>query len=98
MSTPEDLARWLEEGRELLRMLNELVEYLAQENERLRAELGRLVGTSILSRPSTGSPSRHWTAGFGAARPAARGSTRSPISSGEPVSRFRRSNGSGRPS
>jgi len=42
MSTPEDLARWLEEGRELLRMLNEQVEYLAQENERLRAELGRL--------------------------------------------------------
>ncbi len=42
MSTPEDLARWLEEGRELLSMLNEQVEYLAQENERLRAELGRL--------------------------------------------------------
>ncbi len=42
MSTPEDLARWLKEGRELLRMLNEQVEYLAQENERLRAELGRL--------------------------------------------------------
>ncbi len=42
MGTPEDLARWLEEGRELLRMLNEQVEYLAQENERLRAELGRL--------------------------------------------------------
>ena len=42
MSTPEDLARWLEEGRELLRMLNEQVEYLAQENERLRAEFGRL--------------------------------------------------------
>jgi prefoldin subunit 5 len=42
MSTPEDLARWLEESRELLRMLNEQVEYLAQENERLRAELGRL--------------------------------------------------------
>ena len=42
MSTPEDLARWLEEGRELLRMLNEQVEYLAQENERLRAETARL--------------------------------------------------------
>jgi len=42
MSTPEDLARSLEESRELLRMLNEQVEYLAQENERLRAELGRL--------------------------------------------------------
>ncbi len=42
MGTPEDLARWLEEGRELLSMLSEQVEYLAQENERLRAELGRL--------------------------------------------------------
>ncbi len=42
MSTPEDLARWLEEGRDLLRMLNEQVEYLAQENERLRAETARL--------------------------------------------------------
>jgi len=67
-------------------MLNEQVEYLAQENERLRAELGRLVGTSILSRPSTGSPSRHWTAGFGAVRPAARGSTRSPTSCDRPGS------------
>jgi hypothetical protein len=42
MSTPEDLARWFEEGRELLSMLSEQVEYLAQKNERLRAELGRL--------------------------------------------------------
>jgi cell division septum initiation protein DivIVA len=38
----EDTARWLEEGRELLGMLHERVEHLVQENERLRAELGRL--------------------------------------------------------
>jgi len=38
----EDTARWLEEGRELLGMLHDEVEHLAQENERLRAELGRL--------------------------------------------------------
>ena len=38
----EDTARWLDEGRELLGMLHDEVEHLAQENERLRAELGRL--------------------------------------------------------
>jgi cell division septum initiation protein DivIVA len=38
----EDTARWLDEGRELLAMLHDEVEHLAQENERLRAELGRL--------------------------------------------------------
>ena len=38
----EDIARWLGEGRELLGMLHEQVEHLAQDNERLRAELGRL--------------------------------------------------------
>jgi len=38
----EDIARWLDEGRELLGMLHEQVEHLAQDNERLRAELGRL--------------------------------------------------------
>jgi len=38
----EDTARWLEEGRELLGMLHDEVEHLAQENEWLRAELGRL--------------------------------------------------------
>jgi predicted nuclease with TOPRIM domain len=38
----EDTTRWLEEGRELLGMLHEQVEQLAQENERLRAEFGRL--------------------------------------------------------
>ena len=38
----EDIARWLEEGRELVGMLHEQVDHLAQENERLRAELGRL--------------------------------------------------------
>lgn len=38
----EDTARWLEEGRELLGMLHDEVDHLAQENERLRAELGRL--------------------------------------------------------
>jgi cell division protein FtsB len=38
----EDVARWLEEGRELLGMLHEQVDHLAQENERLRAEVGRL--------------------------------------------------------
>jgi len=38
----EDTARWLEEGRELLAMLHEQVDHLAQDNERLRAELGRL--------------------------------------------------------
>lgn len=38
----EDIARWLDEGRELLDMLHEQVEHLAQDNERLRAELGRL--------------------------------------------------------
>ena len=38
----EDIARWLEEGRELLGMLHEQVDHLAQENERLRAEVGRL--------------------------------------------------------
>jgi len=35
----EDTARWLDEGRELLALLHEQVEHLAQENERLRAEL-----------------------------------------------------------
>jgi hypothetical protein len=38
----EDTARWLEEGRELLGLLHDEVEHLGQENERLRAELGRL--------------------------------------------------------
>ena len=38
----EDIARWLEEGRELLGMLHDQVDHLAQENERLRAEVGRL--------------------------------------------------------
>jgi hypothetical protein len=38
----EDTARWLEEGRELLAMLHDEVDHLGQENERLRAELGRL--------------------------------------------------------
>ena len=38
----EDIARWLEEGRELLGMVHEQVDHLAQENERLRAEVGRL--------------------------------------------------------
>lgn len=38
----EDTTRWLEEGRELLAMLHDEVEHLGQENERLRAELGRL--------------------------------------------------------
>jgi predicted nuclease with TOPRIM domain len=38
----EDIARWLDEGRELLGMLHEQVDHLAQENERLRAEVGRL--------------------------------------------------------
>ena len=38
----EGTARWLEEGRELLGMLHDEVEHLARENERLRAELGRL--------------------------------------------------------
>ena len=38
----EDTARWLEEGRELLGMLHDEVEHVGQENERLRAELGRL--------------------------------------------------------
>ena len=38
----EDIARWLDEGRELLGMLYEQVEHLAQDNDRLRAELGRL--------------------------------------------------------
>lgn len=38
----EDTARWLEEGRELLGMLHDEVEQLGHENERLRAELGRL--------------------------------------------------------
>jgi cell division septum initiation protein DivIVA len=38
----EDTARWLDEGRELLSMLHDEVEHLTQENERLRAELGRL--------------------------------------------------------
>ena len=37
----EDIARWLDEGRELLAMLHEQVEHLAQDNERLRAELAR---------------------------------------------------------
>ena len=54
------------------------------------------VGTSILSTPCTGSPSRHWTARVWVARPSARGSTRSLTSCGRPVSRFRRSNGRGR--
>ena len=45
------------------------------------------VGISILSMPCTGSPSRHWTARFGVARPCARGSTRSLTSCGRPVSR-----------
>jgi uncharacterized coiled-coil DUF342 family protein len=38
----EDTARWLDEGRELLSTLHDEVEHLTQENERLRAELGRL--------------------------------------------------------
>ena len=38
----EDIARWLDEGRELLAMLYEQVEHLAQDNERLRAELTRI--------------------------------------------------------
>lgn len=38
----EDIARWLDEGRELLAMLHEQVEHLAQDNERLRAELVRI--------------------------------------------------------
>jgi hypothetical protein len=38
----EDTARWLDEGRELLGMLHEQIDHLAQDNERLRAELGRL--------------------------------------------------------
>lgn len=38
----EDTARWLDEGRELFNMLHDEVEHLAQENEQLRAELGRL--------------------------------------------------------
>ena len=38
----EDIARWLDEGRELLAMLYEQVEHLAQDNERLRAELARI--------------------------------------------------------
>ena len=38
----EDTARWLDEGRELLSMLHDEVEHLTQENERLRADLGRL--------------------------------------------------------
>lgn len=38
----EDTAHWLEEGRELLGMLHEQVDHLARENERLRAEVGRL--------------------------------------------------------
>ena len=38
----EDIARWLDEGRELLGMMYEQVEHLAQDNDRLRAELGRL--------------------------------------------------------
>jgi uncharacterized coiled-coil DUF342 family protein len=36
------MARWLDEGRELLAMLYEQVEHLAQDNERLRAELARI--------------------------------------------------------
>jgi cell division septum initiation protein DivIVA len=38
----DDTARWLEEGRELLGMLHDEVDHLTQDNERLRAELGRL--------------------------------------------------------
>jgi hypothetical protein len=38
----EDTAAWLDEGRELLGMLHEEIEHVGQENERLRAELGRL--------------------------------------------------------
>ena len=38
----EDTARWLDEGRDLLSMLHDEIEHLTQENERLRAELGRL--------------------------------------------------------
>jgi uncharacterized coiled-coil DUF342 family protein len=38
----EDTARWIDEGLELLSMLHDEVEHLARENERLRAELGRL--------------------------------------------------------
>jgi uncharacterized coiled-coil DUF342 family protein len=38
----EDIARRLDEGRELLAMLHEQVEHLAQDNERLRAELARI--------------------------------------------------------
>jgi uncharacterized coiled-coil DUF342 family protein len=38
----EDTVRWLEEGRELLGMLHDEVEHVAQERDRLSAELGRL--------------------------------------------------------
>jgi type II secretory pathway component PulJ len=38
----EDTARWLDEDGELLSMLHDEVDHLTQENERLRAELGRL--------------------------------------------------------
>jgi len=38
----EDIARWLEEGRELLGLLHEQVDHLAQDNEQLRTEVGRL--------------------------------------------------------
>jgi uncharacterized coiled-coil DUF342 family protein len=38
----EDIARWFDEGRELLALLYEQVDYLSQDNARLRAELGRL--------------------------------------------------------
>ena len=38
----EDIARWLEEGRELLDLLHEQVDHLAQDNEQLRTEVGRL--------------------------------------------------------
>jgi hypothetical protein len=48
------------------------------------------VGTSILSTPSTGSPSRHWTAGFGAARRGARDSTRSPKQARVPIPEIER--------
>ncbi len=36
----DDIAHWFEEGRDLLSLVQEQMEYLAQENERLRAELG----------------------------------------------------------
>jgi prefoldin subunit 5 len=48
----EDTARWLDEGRELLGMLHEQIDHLSQENERLRAELGRLDELQAVMRTS----------------------------------------------